>query len=239
MLDWLADSQTWIGLLEIIGINIVLSGDNALVIALACRDLPPHQQKRAIFLGTLGAILLRVVLTGFAAALLNQAYIKLIGALLLLWIAVKLLLPENQDDGKAHDHADLWAAIKTIIIADLVMSLDNVIGVAAAAKGDLALLILGLVISMPMIIYGSTIILKLMGRFPLVITFGGALLGYVAGEMAVSEAMVTQWIADSAQPLHYVLPAMCAISVVLAAKLLAPKPVPVGELAERPQRDQA
>ncbi|MBI3776256.1 MAG: TerC family protein [Gammaproteobacteria bacterium] len=238
MLDWLADSHTWIGLLEIIGINIVLSGDNAVVIALACRDLPPRQQQRAIFLGSLGAILLRVVLTGFAAALLNQAYIKLIGALLLLWIAVKLLLPEGQDDGKEHDNADLWAAIKTIVIADLVMSLDNVIGVAAAAKGDLALLILGLVISMPMIIYGSTVILKLMGRFPLVITFGGALLGYVAGEMAVSEAMVAQWISATAQVLENVLPAVCAISVVLAAKMLTPQPVPVDESVAESRGEQ-
>lgn len=235
MLSWLLDSHTWIGLLEIIGINIVLSGDNAVVIALACRDLPERQQQRAIFLGTLGAIVLRVVLTGFAAALLKQAYIKLLGSALLLWIAVKLLLPEGEGDAEEQDNANLWAAIKTIIIADLVMSLDNVIGVAAAAKGEVALLILGLVISMPMIIYGSTLILKLMGRFPLIITLGGALLGYVAGEMAVSETFVAQWITATAHALEYLLPALCAISVVLVAKMLAPKPVPVVELANSRQ----
>jgi YjbE family integral membrane protein len=237
MLNWLMDAHTWIGLLEIIGINIILSGDNAVVIALACRDLPERQQKRAIFLGTLGAIVLRVVLTGFAAALLKQAYIKLLGSVLLLWIAVKLLLPEGEGDGDALDNANLWAAIKTIIIADLVMSLDNVIGVAAAARGDVPLLIIGLVISMPLIIYGSTLILKLMGRFPIIITLGGALLGYVAGEMAVSETFVAHWIAATTHALDYLLPALCAISVVLVAKLLAPKPVPVVELSASSPRN--
>lgn len=238
MVDWFLNPHTWLGLLEIIGINIVLSGDNAVVIALACRELPERQQKRAILFGTLGAIVLRVVLTGFAAALLKQPYLKIVGSLLLLWIAVKLLLPEEEGGDETQDNASMMAAIKTIIIADLVMSLDNVIGVAAAAKGDLALLIIGLVVSMPLIIYGSTLILKLMGRFPVIVTLGGALLGYVAGEMAVSETFVADWIARTAHVLDYVLPALCAISVVLVARSLAPKPVPVMELSSRDSREQ-
>ncbi len=237
MLEWFTNPHTWVGLLEIIGINIILSGDNAVVIALACRALPAHQQKRAIFLGAAGAILMRVVLTWFAAALMQQSYLKLIGSALLLWIAVKLLLPEGEGETDKDGDGNIWAAIKTIIIADLVMSLDNVIGVAAAAKGDIVLLILGLVISMPLIIYGSAVILRIMGRFPIIITLGGALLGYVAGEMAISETFVAEWIAATAHALEYLVPALCAISVVVVARMMAPKPAPVAELATRSQSD--
>jgi len=224
MFEWMTDPAIWTALMMIIGINIVLSGDNAVVIALACRSLPPAQQKRAIMLGTVGAIVLRVVLTAFAAMLLTKPWLKLIGSVLLIWIAIKLLVPEEKGGGADDGNAGMFAAIKTIIIADLVMSLDNVIGVAAAANGNVPLLIVGLLISMPLIIYGSTVIMKLMGRYPVLITLGAALLGYVAGEMGVSDPVVTGFIAGNAETWHLVVPILAATLVVVAGKLMAPKP---------------
>ena len=188
--------EFWTGLMKIIGINIVLSGDNAVVIALASRSLPPHQQKKAIWWGSGAAIIMRIVLTFFAVALLSLPWLKLIGAALLLWIGVQLLLPEDEEEG-GEGASNLMAAIKTILIADLVMSLDNVIAVAAAAKGSVLLLILGLGISIPLVIFGSTMLLKVMERFPIIITIGGALLGFVAGEMAVTDPAIKGWIAST------------------------------------------
>ena len=208
----------WIALLQIIMINIVLSGDNAVVIALASRSLPPAQQKKAIIFGSIGAIVLRLILTFFAVMLLSLPYLKLIGAVLLLWIGIGLLKGEDEE-GDLAGHSNLMAAIKTIIVADLVMSLDNVIGVAAAAKGNVPLLVIGLVISIPLIIYGSTLILKLMTRFPIIITIGAALLGWVAGEMAVSDPSVTGWIADH-NLVHLMTPGLCAVMVVATGKWL-------------------
>jgi YjbE family integral membrane protein len=182
----LASEAFWIGLLKIIGVNIVLSGDNAVVIALAARSLPPKQQKSAILWGSGAAILMRIVLTIFAVKLLALPWLKLIGSVLLFWIGIKLLVPED-DEGNVDSSDNLMAAIKTILIADLVMSLDNVIAVAAAAGGSLTLLVLGLAISIPLVIFGSTLLLKLMERFPIIITIGGALLGFVAGEMLVTD----------------------------------------------------
>ncbi|MHB8536005.1 MAG: TerC family protein [Sulfuricaulis sp.] len=218
MLAWLSDAHTWTALLEIIGVNIVLSGDNAVVIALACRALPPRQQRLAIFFGSAGAIVLRAVLTVFATLLLAKPYLKLIGGVLLLWIAVKLLLPEDDGDGETEDKAGMFAAIKTIVIADLVMSLDNVLGVAAVAEGNVILLVLGLLISMPLIIYGSTLIMRLMGRFPVLITLGAALLGYVAAGMAVSDPAVAPWIEANIPMLRRLAPVSGAVLVVLAGK---------------------
>ncbi|MHB8729224.1 MAG: TerC family protein [Sulfuricaulis sp.] len=215
---WLSDAHTWTALLEIIGVNIVLSGDNAVVIALACRALPPRQQRLAIFFGSAGAIVLRAVLTVFATLLLAKPYLKLIGGVLLLWIAVKLLLPEDDGDGETEDKAGMFAAIKTIVIADLVMSLDNVLGVAAVAEGNVILLVLGLLISMPLIIYGSTLIMRLMGRFPVLITLGAALLGYVAAGMAVSDPAVAPWIEANIPMLRRLAPVSGAVLVVLAGK---------------------
>ena len=209
----------WVGLAKIIGVNIVLSGDNAVVIALACRSLPPHQQKKAIIFGSVGAIVLRVVLTVFAVALLTLPWLKLIGAALLLWIGVGLLKGED-DEEDIEGNSGLMAAIKTIVIADLVMSLDNVIGVAAAAKGNVPLLVFGLVISIPLIIFGSTIILKLMTRFPIIITLGAALLGWVAGEMALTDPAVKGYI-EHMEWLHKVAPALGAVIVVALGKWLA------------------
>ena len=165
----------WVTLAQIMMINIVLSGDNAVVIALASRSLPPQQQRKAILFGSFGAIALRVILTFFAVLLLGLPYLKIVGAGLLLWIGVLMLLPEDGDE-EIDASTQLWAAIKTIIIADFVMSLDNVLGVAAAAKGSLLLLIIGLGISIPIIIYGSTLVLKLMKRWPIIVTVGGGVL---------------------------------------------------------------
>ncbi|HSD96347.1 MAG TPA: TerC family protein [Sulfuricaulis sp.] len=221
MIAWLSDAHNWIALLEIIGVNIVLSGDNAVVIALACRTLPLSQQRMAIFFGSAGAIVLRVLLTGFAAMLLAKPYLKLVGGVLLFWIAVKLLLPEDDGNDGSESHASMYDAIKTIVIADLVMSLDNVLGVAAVAKGNLVLLIVGLMISMPLIIYGSTLIMRLMGRFPVLITLGAALLGYVAGEMAVSDPVAAPWIEANMPFLHSLAAVLGAALVVLFGKFFA------------------
>ncbi len=217
-MEFLSTPDFWIALAQIILINIVLSGDNAVVIALACRSLPPQQQKKAILAGSVGAIVLRVVLTFFAVYLLSLPYLKLVGAALLLWIGVGLLKGDD-DDEELEGHAGLSAAIKTIIIADLVMSLDNVIGVAAAAKGNVVLLVVGLGVSIPLIIYGSTIILKLMTRFPVIVTVGAALLGWVAGEMAIGDPAISGWSAQHHE-MHTGAPILGAVLVVVVGKLL-------------------
>jgi len=215
-MSMLAAPEFWLALSQIILINIVLSGDNAVVIALASRSLPASQQKKAILFGSVGAIVLRIVLTFFAVYLLSLPYLKLAGAALLLWIGINLLKGED-DEEELEGHSNLAAAIKTIIIADLVMSLDNVIGVAAAAKGNVFLLVVGLGVSIPLIIYGSTLILKLMTRFPVIITAGAALLGWVAGEMAFSDPAIGGW-ADSHHNLHLVPPVLCALLVIAVGK---------------------
>ncbi len=225
----LATPDFWIALTQIIMINIVLSGDNAVVIALACRALPPVQQKKAIIFGSVGAIVLRIVLTFFAIFLLTLPYLKLIGAVALLWIGVGLLKGED-DEEELHGHSNLAAAIKTIIVADLVMSLDNVIGVAAAAKGNVPLLVIGLVVSIPLIIYGSTLILKLMGRFPVIITIGAGLLGWVAGEMALSDPAISAWAANQ-HTLHTVAPVLGAMLVIAAGKWLGRSAEPLASPA--------
>ena len=190
------DNQFWLGLLEIIGVNIVLSGDNAVVIAMAARSLPQRQQRSAILLGSGAAIVLRIVLTTVATSVLTLPYLKLAGALLLLWIGVQLLLPAEEEDDSVEQAVHLMAAVRTILIADLVMSLDNVIAVAAAAHGSFVLLTLGLAISIPLIIFGSSALLKLMDRFPVVLKLGAGLLGYVAGEMLLSEPVLETYVKE-------------------------------------------
>jgi len=214
------DTSFWVILAQIMMINIVLSGDNAVVIAMASRALPPRQQKQAILFGSLGAIVLRVILTFFAVMLLELPYLKAIGAVLLLWIGIKMLLPEDDED-ELDAHSNMWAAIKTIIVADFIMSLDNVLGVAAAAKGSLLLLIIGLAISIPLIIYGSTLILKLMNRYPIVVTAGGAVLGWVAGEMAISDPAVNPLMHGDTEMLHTAAPVLGMLLVVAGGKWLA------------------
>ena len=227
--------EFWIALAQIIGINIVLSGDNAVVIALAARSLPPKQQKQAVLWGSGAAVVMRILLTVVAVELLKLPWLKLIGAVLLFWIAVKLLLPESEGEGGSKTGASMAAAVKTILIADLVMSLDNVIAVAAAAKGSLLLLIIGLGISIPLVIFGSTLLLGLMERFPIIITIGAALLGWVAGEMMISDPVVKGWIDASAAWLHFAGPAAGAAAVVVVGKLLAKRreeaPVILDDLA--------
>ncbi len=185
--------EFWVAVGQIVMIDILLGGDNAVVIALACRKLPPEQRTRGILWGTAGAIVLRVVLIFFALTLLAIPFLKIAGALLLVWIGVKLLAPDP-DDGHSNIAASdkLLAAIKTIIVADLVMSIDNVIAIAGAAQGaashhEMPLVIFGLVISIPIIVWGSQLVIKLMDRFPTIITFGGMLLGWIAGTMLVSD----------------------------------------------------
>ncbi len=211
----------WTALLKIIGVNIVLSGDNAVVIALAARSLPPAQQKRAIFWGSAAAILMRIVLTMFAVALLQFAWLKLLGSVLLLWIGVKLLSEGDDGDGGIKSHGSMFDAIKTILIADLVMSLDNVIAVAAAAKGDWTLVIIGLAISIPLIIYASTILIKVMEKYPVVITIGAALIGWVAGEMAWDEQVIKPFTSQYPHWFEYLAAAVGALFVVGTGKYLA------------------
>lgn len=177
----------WIAVGQIILIDIVLSGDNAVVIALACRNLAPEQRKAGIFWGVAGAVSLRVVLTVFAALVMDLPWLKLVGGLLLVWIAVKLMLPEDEEGHDIKSSANLWGAVKTIIVADFVMSLDNVIAVAGAAHGSLALLLFGLAVSIPLIVWSSQLILHWMERFPSIVLFGAALLGYVAGQMVFTD----------------------------------------------------
>jgi YjbE family integral membrane protein len=220
------DTAFWVALLQIIGVNIVLSGDNAVVIALAARSLPKKQQKMAVMWGSGAAVVMRIILTIVAVEMLKLPYLKLIGAVLLLWIAVKLMIPEDEGGENINASDNMMTAIKTILIADLVMSLDNVIGVAAAAKDNTTLLILGLAISIPLVIFGSTILLKLMGRFPVIITIGAALLGWVAGEMAATDPLVRDWVNANMHWLHWVAPAGGAIFVVALGKWLASRQAP-------------
>ena len=217
-----SDTTFWIALLEIIGINIVLSGDNAVVIALAARSLPPKQQKQAVIWGSAAAVVMRIILTIVAVELLRLPFLKLIGAALLLWIGIQLLLPEKEEGhGGASVQGGMFIAIRTILIADLVMSLDNVIGVAAAAKGSTTLLVLGLLISIPLVIFGSTMLMRFMERWPVIITIGGALLGWVAGEMAVTDPAVMAWVDANAHWLHYAAPAFGSLLVVGTGKWIS------------------
>jgi len=220
-----ATPEFWIALLQIIGINIVLSGDNAVVIALAARGLPADQQKRAVAWGSGAAVVMRIVLTIVAVELLRLPYLKLVGAALLLWIAVQLLLPEEGGEGHGAGGGSLAAAVKTILLADLVMSLDNVIAVAAAAKGSTVLLVVGLAISIPLVVFASRLLLTLMDRYPAIITLGAALLGWVAGEMAIGDPIIKDWIDAQAAFLHYAAPAAGAVGVVLVGRWLASRAV--------------
>ena len=220
----------WLAVGQIIMIDILLGGDNAVVIALACRNLPPKQRTQGIIYGTMGAIVLRVILIAFALALLAVPYLKIVGALLLLWIGVKLLQPEAEDAHNISSSDKLWGAVKTVIIADLVMSVDNVLAIAGAAQGahqdhQMALVIFGLLVSIPIIVWGSQIVLKLMGRFPIIITAGAMLLGWIAGQMAFSDPAVKAYVPVS--PLWgYVAAAAGALLVLAAGKVMQARQKP-------------
>jgi len=211
-----ASPQFWVASLEIIVINILLSGDNAVVIALACRNLPKQQRALGIFWGVIGAVVLRIILTFFAVQLLLLPYVQLVGAALLIWIGVKLVAEDEDGEHDVEASDRLFSAVKTVIVADLVMSVDNVIGVAGAAKGSLLLLVFGLVVSIPLVVIGSQLIMKLIDRFPWLVIAGGGLLGYIAGEIATEDAAAKPWIDANAPALHFVAPAVGVVIVVVA-----------------------
>ncbi|MBC7471167.1 MAG: TerC family protein [Ramlibacter sp.] len=224
-MEFLQSADFWIGLVKIIWINIILSGDNAVVIAMAARTLPPHQQGKAVVFGSAAAVLLRVLLTVVAARLLAMPYLQIIGGVLLLWIGVQLLGDEDDgEDGGVKHQGTLLSAVRMILVADLIMSLDNIIAVAAAAKGSMLLLILGLAISIPLVIFGSTLIIKLMERFPMIVTIGAALIGWVAGEAIVSDNALADMVAAN-HWLHYAGPAIGAAFVVALGKLVQARAV--------------
>ncbi len=214
----------WVAVGQIILIDILLGGDNAVVIALACRSLPPEQRTKGIIWGTAGAIILRVILIAFALALLAVPYLKIVGAVLLVWIGVKLLIPEDEDEHSNIQSSDkLWGAVKTVIVADLVMSVDNVIAIAGAAQGageehQLALVIFGLLVSIPIIVWGSQLVLKLMDRFPMIITLGGMLLGWIAGTMAHTDPAVVNYLPQE-KVWNYAFGIAGALLVLIAGKI--------------------
>ncbi len=246
MHDLPSGAAFWIALLQIIGIDIVLSGDNAVVIALASRGLPPGQRRRAVLLGTGAAIAMRVALALLAAALMSYPGLKLAGGALLLWIGISLLRPqggEGEHDGPTS--TSLAGAVRTILIADVAMSLDNVVGIAAAAKGSALLLILGLAISIPLIVFSSAVLLRLMDRYPVIITLGAALLGYVAADMMITDGFVKAWLQAAVPYIHWFAPALGALLVVIVGKWLAARqPAPTHEVslvaadATRPDADK-
>lgn len=215
----------WLAVGQIIMIDILLGGDNAVVIALACRQLPPAQRTKGIVWGTAGAIVLRVILIAFALSLLKVPFLKLVGAILLIWIGIKLLMPQDDDEhGNIQASEKLWGAVKTVIIADLVMSIDNVIAIAGAAQGageqhQLPLVIFGLLVSIPIIVGGSQLVLKLMDRFPMIITLGGMLLGWIAGTMAHTDPALVDFLPQE-KAWTYGLGAAGALVVLAVGKLL-------------------
>ncbi len=225
MIEFL-QSLHWGSLFQIVLIDILLGGDNAVVIALACRNLPKQQRMQGILWGTAGAIILRVVLIFFALTLLGIPFLKVVGAVLLLWIGIKLLIPDDDAHGNIQGASSIWAAVKTIIVADFVMSLDNVIAIAGAAQNahldhQLGYVVFGLLLSVPIIIWGSTLVLKLIDRFPVVVTLGGALLGWIAGGMLVTDAFVENQFGVIASPVKLGVEIVCALLVVAVGKGLA------------------
>ncbi|MEY2801906.1 MAG: hypothetical protein RL513_1491 [Pseudomonadota bacterium] len=223
-MEALTTASFWIAVGQIILIDILLGGDNAVVIALACRGLPPKQRRLGIIYGTAGAIGLRVILIAFALALLTVPYLKLIGALLLLWIGVKLLAPQEEEEhGNINASDKLWGAVKTVIVADLVMSVDNVLAIAGAAESagshQLPLVIFGLLVSIPIIVAGSQIVLRLMDRFPWIITAGGMLLGWIAGQMAYTDPAAKPYLPDS-KTWEYAAAAAGALIVLFIGKVM-------------------
>jgi YjbE family integral membrane protein len=221
MAEW-ASGAVWGAFAAIVVANILLSGDNAVVIAMAARSLPAHQQRKAIFWGSAAAIVLRIILTVAAVQLLQVPYLKLVGGALLLWIGVQLLV-DSEDESVFKAHGTLGGAVRTILVADLVMSIDNVIAVAGAADRApenfrLILLVIGLAMSIPLIIVGSTLLMKIMDRFPLIITAGAALLGFLAGEMFVSDPSDAAWFREHVPEAELIAGAVCAVLVVAVGK---------------------
>ena len=226
----------WGAVLQIIAIDILLGGDNAVVIALACRNLPREKRMTGILWGTAGAIVLRVILIAFAVVLLQVPFLKLVGGALLLWIGVKLLMPEEEDEhGNIATATTLWSAVKTIVVADFVMSLDNVIAIAGAAQQadpdhQMGLVIFGLLVSIPIIVWGSTLVLRLIERFPIVITLGGALLGWIAGGMMITDLITVQALGgEPSEALKYAAEIAGAVLVVVLGKVLGARRKPAAQ----------
>lgn len=203
--------EFFLALLGLMMVNIVLSGDNAVVIAMACRNLPAQQQRQAILWGSGGAIILRIILTIVAVKLLEIPYLQFAGGALLVWIAAKLLLQTDCDE-EVTASSSFWGAVKTIVIADLIMSLDNTLAIAAVAKGDMLLLILGLALSIPLIICGSQILCYFMDRFPVIVYIGAGLIAWTAGEMMVRDGQLGKYIAEAFP--EWLLPAILTLAVV-------------------------
>lgn len=222
--------QFWVAAFQIIVVNLLLSGDNAVVIALACRNLAPGQRKWGVFWGVIGAIVLRIVLTFFAVQLLDVPFLKLVGGVLLVWIGVKLIAEEDGGDPDVKASDRLFSAVRTVVVADLVMSIDNVIAVAAAAKGSLALLVFGLVVSIPLVVLGAQLIMKLIERLPVLILAGGGLLGYLAGELVIGDPALSGWVGARGAWPHWAGPITGILLVVLVAKTI--------EMRRRGRREQ-
>ncbi|MEO6984862.1 MAG: TerC family protein [Paralcaligenes sp.] len=224
----------WGAVVQIIMIDILLGGDNAVVIALACRNLEPRQRIQGILWGTAGAIVLRVALIAFALVLLDIPFLKIVGSLLLLWIGIKLLIPESGSHDGVAGASSVWVAVKTVIVADLVMSLDNVVAIAAAAENtqdshQLGYVIFGLLVSVPIIVWGSTLVLKLIDRFPLVVTIGAGLLGWIAGGMLVTDIFIVNQFGLATTPVKIVAEVAGAILVVLLGKWFASRKLAIKE----------
>lgn len=222
-MEMLSSPEFWLAAGQIILIDILLGGDNAILIGLACRNLPPQQRKWGIIWGTAGAIVLRVILIIFALKLLALPYLKLVGGLLLLWIGVKLLIDDGDSHGEVKASDKLLAAIWTIVVADLVMSVDNVLGIAGAAQGanpehQTFLIIFGLLVSIPLIVWGSQLVIKLMEKYPVVIMLGAALLGWLAGGMIVTDPAVADWFKAHVPQANLIAGVICAVGVVAVAK---------------------
>jgi YjbE family integral membrane protein len=220
-------TEALLALGKIMVMNVVLSGDNAVVIALACRRLSPRHQRLAFIWGSAGVVVLMVILTAFIAYLLSLPYLEIVGSILLVWIGIKLLVAEDEgEDGGVDQKDTLMAAIRTIIIADMVMSLDNVLAMAAAAKGHLWMLVVGLVITVPIILFGSALLMKLMERFPVFILIGAGLIGWVAGEMIITDPFIktwiegSEWLKDNPHWLEWGAPIACAAIVIGTGKLI-------------------
>ena len=219
-MDLLLTPAFWAALGSIILANVLLSGDNAVVIAMAARGLPARQQKKAIVFGSGAAIVMRIVLTLIAVKMLGLPWLKLVGGIALLWIGANLMSEEEEQHDQEARPIGIGAAVRTILVADLVMSLDNVLAVAAAAQGNTPLLVIGLAVSIPLIVFGSTIILKVMERFPVIIVAGAALLGWLAGEMMLTDPAIPPRLGEPSANAVRIAGIVGAILVVIAGKLL-------------------
>jgi len=218
--DLLLTPAFWAALGSIILANVLLSGDNAVVIAMAARSLPASQQKKAIVFGSGAAIVMRIVLTLIAVKMLGLPWLKLVGGLALVWIGANLMSDEEEQHDQQAQPIGIGAAVRTILVADLVMSLDNVLAVAAAAQGNTPLLVIGLAVSIPLIVFGSTLILKIMDRFPVIIVAGAALLGWLAGEMMLTDPAIPPRLGEPTENVVRIAGVVGAIVVVILGKLL-------------------